>query len=120
MTSSKSNSATQDQNAQLVIAGRELVRGGERQLLAELRRLVQSQSLCLDLGSVERIDAAGLGALVSLYRDACKAGHKFAVINPSRNVKRILAIVGLDRVLLPKGTGEALAPSAARTLELVA
>jgi anti-anti-sigma factor len=89
---------------------RELVRGRELEFLEELRPLVRSQSVHLDLSAIERIDAAGLSALISLYCDARKAGHEFAVINPSRQVARILALVGLDRILVSKEPGETLPP----------
>jgi anti-anti-sigma factor len=77
----------------------ELVRGNEQQLLERLQPLVRRQNLTLDLENIERIDAAGLAALITLYCDACQAGYRFAISNPSRHVREILAIVGLDRIL---------------------
>jgi len=88
---------------------RELVRGREQEVLGKLMPLVHQRSVRLDLSSMERIDAAGLAALVSLFCEARKAGHEFAVVNPPRRVARILAIVGLDRILMPKDLGETLA-----------
>jgi len=84
----------------------ELVKGQEQEFLEELKPLVRSQSVRLDLGRIERVDAAGLGALISLYCDARRAGHEFTVVNPSRHVARILALVGLDRMLLAKASTE--------------
>lgn len=78
---------------------RELVRGEEQNLLKELLPLAQSQSVCLDLGTIERIDAAGLAALISLYGESRKVGHELTLVNPTPHVARILAIVGLDRML---------------------
>lgn len=78
----------------------ELVRGQEKNFLERLVPVVQRQSVSLDLESVERIDAAGLAALITLYRDACKSGHSFTVEHPRRHVREILSVVGLDRVLL--------------------
>jgi anti-anti-sigma factor len=78
----------------------ELIRGSEQGLLARLMPLVRQESVWLDLNAVERIDAAGLSVLIALYCDACKAGHSFTVFNPRRRVREILALVGLDRVLL--------------------
>lgn len=78
----------------------ELVRGQEQRFLEKLVPVVESQSVLLDLGSVDRIDAAGLAALITLYCDACKAGHHFTVARPRRHVREILSVVGLDRVLL--------------------
>ena len=80
----------------------ELVRGSEQGLLTWLAPLVSRQSVTLDLGSVERIDAAGIAALISLYSTASQAGHSFTVANPTPHVAEILALVGLDRILLPE------------------
>ncbi len=78
----------------------ELVRGNEECLLGQLSPLVRSGSVMLDLGQVERIDAAGIAALISLYGRACEAGHRFSVTNPSPHVAEILKLVGLDQILL--------------------
>jgi anti-anti-sigma regulatory factor len=51
---------------------------------------------------VERSDAAGIAALISLYWCADAAGNKFAVVNASAHVAEILALVGLDRILLSR------------------
>jgi len=80
----------------------ELVRGNEQKLLAWLSPLVRQQNVTLDLGRVERIDAAGISALLSLYASARTAGHLFTVTNPSPHVAEILALVGLRRVLLSR------------------
>jgi anti-anti-sigma factor len=78
----------------------ELVRGQDKQLLDRVMPLVNRQSVSLDLASIERIDAAGIAALVTLYATACQAGHKFTVSNASPRVAHVLALVGLDRYLL--------------------
>ena len=78
----------------------ELVRGHDQWLLQRIMPLVQHQSLVLDLSPIERIDAAGIAALVTVYATACQEGHNFTVCNPSRQVARILALVGLDRILM--------------------
>jgi anti-anti-sigma factor len=106
------NSRT-DSTIQFVSRVRQLVRGREQEILEELQPLVESSSVHLNLSPIERIDAAGLAALVSLYCAAGKAGHEFAVVDPSPQVARILTIVGLDRVLLSKDFGE-ISPAATR------
>ncbi len=78
----------------------ELVRGQEQGLLQRLAPLVRMQSVTLDLGRVERIDAAGIAALITLYCDSCKAGHAFNVSNPTARVAEMLALVGMDRIFL--------------------
>ena len=80
----------------------ELVRGQEQGFVERLTPLVSSQSVTLDLRHVERIDAAGIAALISLYWCADAAGNKFSVVNASTHVAEILALVGLDRILLSR------------------
>jgi anti-anti-sigma factor len=77
----------------------ELIRGREKELLAWLAPLVRRQSVTLDLGRVQRIDAAGISALVSLYASARQAGHRFRVANLSPRVAEVLKLVGLERIL---------------------
>jgi ABC-type transporter Mla MlaB component len=94
-----------DPNAAIINAAElaesiELVRGQEQSFVDRLAPIVRRQSVALDMGSVERIDAAGLAALISLYCDACKAGHSFTIARPGRHVCEILKLVGLDRILL--------------------
>jgi anti-anti-sigma factor len=86
----------------VVLRIKELVRGQEQVFLEELAPTVARESVALDFASVERIDAAGLAALITLYADACKAGHTVTVSRPSRHVREILQIVGLDRILMPR------------------
>lgn len=89
----------------------ELTRGNEQLLLEHLAARVRDEDVELDLEAVERIDAAGLSALIALYCDACNSGHRFTVTRPRRHVREILSIVGLDRLLL----GEETAAAAERT-----
>src|SRR5580658_4972815 len=78
----------------------ELVLGHERDLVARVAPLVRKQSIALDLAEVERVDAAGIAALVELYTIACQAGHGFYVLNAAPHVAKVLAICGLDRYLM--------------------
>jgi anti-anti-sigma factor len=88
----------------------ELVRGQDRLLLDRAMPLVRRQSLTLNLSSVQRIDASGIAALISLYRAAGEAGHRFAVSNASPRVAKILSLVGLDRILLSQNAAQASQP----------
>jgi len=81
---------------------KELVRGQEQGFIEELAPAVVRENVALDFGAVERIDAAGLAALIHLYADACKAGHTLTVLRPSRHVQEILELVGLDRILVAR------------------
>ncbi len=89
------------------VAGvKELVKGQEREFLNELQPLVVRQNITLDLAETERIDAAGLAALIALYCDACKSGYRFLVANPSPRVREILHMVGLDAILVSPNAEE--------------
>jgi anti-anti-sigma factor len=87
----------------------ELVRGRDRELVDRMTPVVSKQSVALDLEGVERIDAAGIAALISLYGTARDAGHGFAVANPSAHVREILTLVGLDRILLSNCAAQRMA-----------
>jgi anti-anti-sigma factor len=86
----------------------ELVRGEDRNLVDRMTPLVRRQSVALDLRRVDRIDAAGVAALISLYGFARDEGHSFAVANATPHVKEILALVGLDRILLSQSAVQRL------------
>jgi anti-anti-sigma factor len=78
----------------------EIVRGNEATLLERFAPMVRRQCVTLNLAAVTRIDAAGLAALITLYCDARQAGHDFKISNPSHHVAEILAVVGLDKLLV--------------------
>ena len=69
-------------------------------LLARIEPLLHDRSVSLDLDGIERIDAAGITALVDLYRSARQSGHCFTVTNVPTRVEQILRLVGLDRLLI--------------------
>jgi len=82
----------------------EIVRGNEWLVLERIMPQVKRRSVSLDLHKVKRIDAAGITALVLLYRAACEAGHRFTVSHATRHVREILVLVGLDRILGSQNT----------------
>jgi anti-anti-sigma regulatory factor len=89
-------------NTLLIAPGdlQELVRGQEQGFLRRLSPIVRKQSVTLDFAQIQRIDAAGIAALISLYACAQSAGNGFAVINATPHVVEILTVVGLDRILI--------------------
>jgi anti-anti-sigma factor len=97
----------------------ELVKGNECRLVDEMTPVVQRRSVWLDLARVERIDAAGITALISLYRTAREAGNCFRIANLKPHVAEVLAIVGVDQILVSHNArqfsqdGSRLAQSAA-------
>ncbi len=78
----------------------ELVRGDEQGLIDRLGPLVRRHNIELDLCHVDRIDAAGITALISLYTNAHNSGHAFSLRNVSGRVAEILKIVGLEAILV--------------------
>ncbi|MGH9643552.1 MAG: STAS domain-containing protein [Terriglobales bacterium] len=81
-----------DGTAILHCAGR-IVRGDETALLcAALRH--RDQRIVLDLSEVEAIDAAGIGALVSLQA----AGIYLQLLNPVKAVREVLRVTKLDTI----------------------
>ena len=55
--------------------------------------------LVLDLSRLRFLDSAGLALLIAQHRRAKAAGTQFAIANARGEVRRALAISGLDRVL---------------------
>jgi anti-anti-sigma factor len=90
----------------------ELVRGTEDRILNKLMPRVRQESIALDLSGVERIDAAGIAALITLYCTAIESGTAFYVVSPSARVLDLLRLVGLESILVP--AGNATEPSAPR------
>jgi len=77
-----------------------LVRGSESRVIEEVMPRLKQESVALDLSGVERIDAAGIAALITLYCTAVEAGTEFSVIDPSAHVLELLRIVGLESILI--------------------
>ncbi|HEY1767542.1 MAG TPA: STAS domain-containing protein [Terracidiphilus sp.] len=77
----------------------ELVRGLENQMLDQVKPLVRNRSVTLDMRHVERIDAAGIAALITLYCVARQANHEFTVSHATARVQEILTLVGVKHLL---------------------
>jgi anti-anti-sigma factor len=99
---------------------REIVRGQEHRLIELIEPIVRRQSVTLDLRQVQRIDAAGIAALISLYGSAHVAGHEFTIVNASHHVIEILALVGLDRILIAQDQTESPCPQGVPCYEMPA
>jgi len=78
----------------------ELVRGTESRVIDDLMPVVRQESVALNLSGVERIDAAGIAALITLYCTSVEAGTEFSVVEPSTHVLELLRLVGLEPILL--------------------
>lgn len=78
----------------------ELVRGTEDHWIGQLMPRVRKESVALDLSGVERIDAAGIATLITLYCTSVESGTDFTVVSPSAHVTELLRIVGLESILV--------------------
>lgn len=78
----------------------DLVRGEEECLVQRVVPLLREQNVTLDLNRIDRIDAAGIAALIALYACAQTHEHRFSVINVSPRVAEMLSLVRLDDVLI--------------------
>ena len=70
-----------------------IVRGNETAILCAAVRQVE-RDIILDLSGVDAIDAAGIGALVSLQA----AGVYLRLMNPTQQVREVLRLTQLDSV----------------------
>jgi anti-sigma B factor antagonist len=55
--------------------------------------------LVLDMADVESIDAAGLGMLTAVHLRCERAGHRLMLQNCPRDIRRVLAVTRLNRIL---------------------
>ena len=57
----------------------------------------------LDLSSVEFMDSSGLGLILGRYNTSNEIGAEFRIHSPSRNVKKILELAGIERIIKIEG-----------------
>jgi anti-sigma B factor antagonist len=55
--------------------------------------------IVLDLTGLESIDAAGLGMLTAVHLRCERAGHRLVLRNCPREIRRVLAVTRLNRIL---------------------
>jgi len=73
-----------------------------RQLRAALERALATgvPAVVVDLGSVTFVDSTALSALVEAWRQAAQREIEFHLTGPAPNVRRVLEITQLDRLLI--------------------
>ena len=69
----------------------------KRQIEAALNE--KKQSITIDLSELTYIDSTGLGVIIGAYGTIKKDGLSVKVLNPRENVKKLLNISGLDKIL---------------------
>jgi anti-sigma B factor antagonist len=88
------------ENAYVVSVAGELDLYSTPQLVAELEALApDGPELVLDLGAVTFIDSTGLGAILLNLRRLRAAGGDMAIVCANDTARRLLGLVGLDRVI---------------------
>jgi anti-anti-sigma factor len=83
-----------------VAATGKLVRGCESTFVDQLLPRARKESLLLNLSAVSQIDAAGIAALIALYRTCNESGYQLTVVEPSEHVHEVLHLVGLEHLLI--------------------
>jgi anti-sigma B factor antagonist len=57
-------------------------------------------NIYLDLEHLSYIDSTGLGVIIGVYGAIRGNGHKTIILNPKDNVRKLLRITSLDKVLI--------------------
>ena len=84
----------------------DLVTAGEaKQRLVETVEGGQKR-LVVDMGSVDFVDSSGLGAIIGVLKAARQAGGDLRIACPTSQLRSILKLTMLDRVLRPYETVE--------------
>jgi len=57
------------------------------------------QNITIDMAELNYIDSTGLGVIIGVYGSIKREGLSVKVLNPRDNVKKLLVISGLDKIL---------------------
>ena len=57
------------------------------------------RKLTLDLSRVEFMDSSGLGLILGRFNKASEIGTEFTLLNPADNVRKILDVAGIARMI---------------------
>lgn len=67
-------------------------------LMGEMENIISSRFI-LDLDDLESIDSAGLGMIMIANDKIVDAGKKFSVINAKKQVRKVLEITDLGKIM---------------------
>jgi len=59
----------------------------------------RAADIYIDVSDLSYIDSTGLGILIGVYGDMRGAGDRIKLLNPRENVKKLLKITNLDKLL---------------------
>ena len=71
------------------------LRQGIDALISEAR----PERLILDLSRVDFMDSSGLGLILGRYAEVSRIGGDMVVLNPNKNVMKILKLAGAERMI---------------------
>ena len=57
----------------------------------------------LDLSTVDFMDSSGLGLILGRFNTARELGAELKILSPSRSVKRVLELAGIERIIKIEG-----------------
>jgi anti-anti-sigma factor len=80
----------------VVVASGELTQKSRKAFLERMKPIVRASSVSLDLTEAGEVDAAGLGALVSLNKRAHESGHRIRLVGVQPNLAQLLRDVMLQ------------------------
>ena len=79
---------------------------GVREMIDEAIMSNKPRFVVLDLSSVDFMDSSGLGLILGRYTCASNIGARLILYKPTRRIKRILEMAGIERIIENKGDDE--------------
>lgn len=76
---------------------------GVRERIDEAIMANKPRFVILDLSNVEFMDSSGLGLVLGRYNSAAKVGARLIIYKPTKRIKRILEMAGIERIIEIKG-----------------
>lgn len=83
-----------------------IVESFRNQFAAWFQGQSEVKQVVVDLGSTNFLDSSGLGALISTYKRVAERGGKMSLARPHQNVKMVLEITCINRILKVFGSLE--------------
>ena len=72
------------------------------QLRGELNKMLEEKAApaTIDIKDLSYIDSTGLGVIIGAYERMKEHGYAMKMVNPAKNVEKLLKITSLDRIFL--------------------
>jgi len=58
--------------------------------------------ILLDLDDLTYIDSTGLGVIIGAFGRMQKTNNRITLVNPKGNIKKLLSVTNLDKILCPE------------------